>query len=166
MLYSLLFCFLISDQALMHFAHSYLVFRGANKQKHLFKKNPKALIWGKPPKVVGGKLLISGYWYATCISWNLCMFFFSVYFPNRSSLDSRHIWFFKPWMSPSLMGVLTTLVNVKNNNPPLCCVQGHCKALQLPWGSTSGTFIQLALWSQVSDTTLKKYNYLNPIKHE
>ncbi|CAK7343370.1 unnamed protein product [Dovyalis caffra] len=32
----------------------YLVFRGANKQKHVFKKNPKALIWGKPPKVVGG----------------------------------------------------------------------------------------------------------------
>lgn len=39
------------------------MFRGANKQKHVFKKNPKALIWGKPPKVVGGKLLASGYWY-------------------------------------------------------------------------------------------------------
>jgi Delta14-sterol reductase len=41
-----------------------MVFRGANKQKHEFKKNPKALIWGKPPKLVGGKLLASGYWYA------------------------------------------------------------------------------------------------------
>ncbi|ONM25417.1 Delta(14)-sterol reductase [Zea mays] len=40
----------------------YLVFRGANKQKHVFKKDPKAPIWGKPPKVVGGKLLASGYW--------------------------------------------------------------------------------------------------------
>ncbi|XP_047976549.1 delta(14)-sterol reductase [Salvia hispanica] len=40
----------------------YLVFRGANKQKHVFKKNPKALIWGRPPKVIGGKLLASGYW--------------------------------------------------------------------------------------------------------
>uniref|UniRef100_M8BV54 Delta(14)-sterol reductase n=1 Tax=Aegilops tauschii TaxID=37682 RepID=M8BV54_AEGTA len=40
---------------------TYLVFRGANKQKHLFKKDPKAPIWGKPPKVVGGKLLVSGY---------------------------------------------------------------------------------------------------------
>lgn len=40
----------------------YLVFRGSNKQKHMFKKNNKALIWGKPPKVVGGKLLASGYW--------------------------------------------------------------------------------------------------------
>ncbi|KAJ4792501.1 Delta(14)-sterol reductase [Rhynchospora pubera] len=44
------------------FITGYLVFRGANKQKHIFKKNPKALIWGKPPKLVGGKLLASGYW--------------------------------------------------------------------------------------------------------
>jgi hypothetical protein len=66
------------------------VFRGANKQKHLFKKNPKALIWGKPPKVVGGKLLISGYWYATCISGNQCMSLFSLYFPNTSFLDMFH----------------------------------------------------------------------------
>ncbi|TVU10588.1 hypothetical protein EJB05_44130, partial [Eragrostis curvula] len=44
------------------FVIGYLVFRGANKQKHVFKKDPKALIWGKPPKVVGGKLLASGYW--------------------------------------------------------------------------------------------------------
>ncbi|XP_043691303.1 delta(14)-sterol reductase isoform X1 [Telopea speciosissima] len=44
------------------FLIGYLVFRGANKQKHVFKKNPKAPIWGKPPKVIGGKLLASGYW--------------------------------------------------------------------------------------------------------
>nr|XP_019703058.1 delta(14)-sterol reductase isoform X4 [Elaeis guineensis] len=44
------------------FIIGYLVFRGANKQKHVFKKNPKAHIWGKPPKVIGGKLLASGYW--------------------------------------------------------------------------------------------------------
>ncbi|PIN03195.1 Sterol reductase/lamin B receptor [Handroanthus impetiginosus] len=44
------------------FLIGYLVFRGANKQKHVFKKNPKALIWGRPPKVIGGKLLASGYW--------------------------------------------------------------------------------------------------------
>lgn len=42
--------------------HRYMVFRGANKQKHDFKKNPKAPIWGKPPKVIGNKLLASGYW--------------------------------------------------------------------------------------------------------
>ncbi|XP_077230693.1 ergosterol biosynthesis ERG4/ERG24 family [Tasmannia lanceolata] len=44
------------------FLIGYRVFRGANKQKHIFKKNPKAHIWGMPPKVIGGKLLASGYW--------------------------------------------------------------------------------------------------------
>ncbi|KAL7264882.1 hypothetical protein ACSBR1_002772 [Camellia fascicularis] len=44
------------------FLIGYRVFRGANKQKHVFKKNPKAPIWGRPPKVIGGKLLASGYW--------------------------------------------------------------------------------------------------------
>ncbi|XP_011625986.1 delta(14)-sterol reductase isoform X2 [Amborella trichopoda] len=44
------------------FLIGYRVFRGANKQKHIFKKDPKAPIWGKPPKVIGGKLLASGYW--------------------------------------------------------------------------------------------------------
>ncbi|KAK6276933.1 hypothetical protein POUND7_017256, partial [Theobroma cacao] len=39
-----------------------LGYRGANNQKHTFKKNPKALVWGKPPKVIGGQLLASGYW--------------------------------------------------------------------------------------------------------
>lgn len=46
----------------MVFLIGYKVFRGANKQKHVFKKNPKAPIWGRPPKVIGGKLLASGYW--------------------------------------------------------------------------------------------------------
>ncbi|KAH0885078.1 hypothetical protein HID58_061174, partial [Brassica napus] len=44
------------------FSGRYMVFRGANKQKHIFKKSPKTPIWGKPPVVVGGKLLASGYW--------------------------------------------------------------------------------------------------------
>lgn len=44
------------------FLIGYRVFRGANRQKHMFKKNPKAPIWGRPPKVIGGKLLASGYW--------------------------------------------------------------------------------------------------------
>ncbi|KAK4783038.1 hypothetical protein SAY86_007412 [Trapa natans] len=44
------------------FLLGYVVFRGANKQKHMFKRNPKAPIWGQPPKVIGGKLLASGYW--------------------------------------------------------------------------------------------------------
>ncbi|KAL9238992.1 hypothetical protein vseg_013353 [Gypsophila vaccaria] len=44
------------------FLMGYRIFRGTNKQKHIFKKNPKALIWGRAPKVIGGKLLASGYW--------------------------------------------------------------------------------------------------------
>lgn len=40
----------------------YAVFRGANMQKHIFKQDPKAPIWGQPPKVIDGKLLVSGYW--------------------------------------------------------------------------------------------------------
>ncbi|CAL9022056.1 unnamed protein product [Prunus brigantina] len=44
------------------FLIGYMVFRGANKQKHVFKKNPKAPIWSRPARVIGGKLLASGYW--------------------------------------------------------------------------------------------------------
>uniref|UniRef100_A0A0D6R194 Delta(14)-sterol reductase n=1 Tax=Araucaria cunninghamii TaxID=56994 RepID=A0A0D6R194_ARACU len=44
------------------FIIGYRVFRGSNKQKHIFKKDPTAHIWGEPPKVIGGKLLASGYW--------------------------------------------------------------------------------------------------------
>lgn len=44
------------------FLIGYQIFRGANRQKHVFKKDPKAPIWGNPPKVIGGKLLASGYW--------------------------------------------------------------------------------------------------------
>lgn len=44
------------------FIIGYRVFRGSNKQKHIFKKDPTARIWGEPPKVIGGKLLASGYW--------------------------------------------------------------------------------------------------------
>lgn len=38
------------------------VFRGANKQKHTFKVNPSAPIWGAPPQLLGGRLLVSGWW--------------------------------------------------------------------------------------------------------
>eukprot|EP00249_Psilotum_nudum_P017410 c26310_g1_i1 orf=442-1566(+) len=44
------------------FIIGYAVFRGANMQKHIFKNNPSAPIWGCTPKVIGGKLLASGYW--------------------------------------------------------------------------------------------------------
>jgi Delta14-sterol reductase len=38
------------------------LFRGANEQKHAFRRNPNTTIWGKPPRVVGGRLLASGFW--------------------------------------------------------------------------------------------------------
>jgi delta14-sterol reductase len=39
-----------------------VLLRGANAQKHRFKANPQARIWGKPAQTLGGKLLISGWW--------------------------------------------------------------------------------------------------------
>ncbi|KYQ92892.1 erg4/erg24 family protein [Tieghemostelium lacteum] len=44
------------------FAVGFYVFRVANAQKHQFKTNPRALIWGKPPQTINGKLLVSGFW--------------------------------------------------------------------------------------------------------
>ncbi len=38
------------------------IFRGANAQKHRFKKNPQARIWGQPAQTLEGKLLVSGWW--------------------------------------------------------------------------------------------------------
>jgi len=38
------------------------VFRGANWQKHRFKQDPLAKIWGRPAKTIGGRLLVSGWW--------------------------------------------------------------------------------------------------------
>ena len=39
-----------------------IMFRGANAQKHRFKKNPQATIWGQPAQTIEGKLLLSGWW--------------------------------------------------------------------------------------------------------
>ncbi|KAF2069838.1 hypothetical protein CYY_008843 [Polysphondylium violaceum] len=44
------------------FAIGFYVFRVGNAQKHQFKTNPKALIWGKKPVTIGGKILVSGFW--------------------------------------------------------------------------------------------------------
>lgn len=38
------------------------LFRGANEQKHAFRRNPKTTIWGRRPRVVGDRLLASGFW--------------------------------------------------------------------------------------------------------
>lgn len=44
------------------FALGLWIFRGANKQKHRFKTDPAAPIWGAPPRLLGGRLLVSGWW--------------------------------------------------------------------------------------------------------
>ncbi|MDB4989921.1 MAG: Delta14-sterol reductase, partial [Myxococcaceae bacterium] len=44
----------------------YAIFRGANLQKHRFRKSPELKIWGRPPEFIqtgrGTKLLVSGFW--------------------------------------------------------------------------------------------------------
>jgi delta14-sterol reductase len=44
------------------YAFGFWLFRGANEQKHRFKRDPTALIWGRPPETLGGRLLVSGFW--------------------------------------------------------------------------------------------------------
>jgi delta14-sterol reductase len=44
------------------FALGFWLFRGANEQKHRFKEDPTAVIWGRPATAIGGTLLVSGFW--------------------------------------------------------------------------------------------------------
>ena len=44
------------------FVFGFWLFRGANEQKHSFKQNPEATIWGRPAKTIDGRLLVSGFW--------------------------------------------------------------------------------------------------------
>ncbi len=44
------------------FLFGFWVFRGANDQKHRFKQDPGANIWGKPAQTLDGRLLVSGFW--------------------------------------------------------------------------------------------------------
>lgn len=44
------------------FAVGFWLFRGSNEQKHRYKENPQARIWGRTPETVGGRLLVSGFW--------------------------------------------------------------------------------------------------------
>jgi delta14-sterol reductase len=39
-----------------------IIFRQANWQKERYKQDGQAKIWGKAPKTIGGRLLISGWW--------------------------------------------------------------------------------------------------------
>jgi len=47
--------------ALLHIVGLW-IFRESNAQKNRFKKDRNTLIWGKPAQLLGGRLLISGWW--------------------------------------------------------------------------------------------------------
>ncbi|MCY4170004.1 MAG: DUF1295 domain-containing protein [Bacteroidetes bacterium] len=44
------------------FILGFWLFRGANEQKHRFKRDPNIYIWGKPAEALEGRLLVSGFW--------------------------------------------------------------------------------------------------------
>ena len=44
------------------FAFGFWLFRGANEQKHRFKRNAETMIWGQPARSLEGRLLVSGFW--------------------------------------------------------------------------------------------------------
>ena len=44
------------------FVFGFSLFRGANGQKHRFKRDPAATIWGRPAESLDGRLLVSGFW--------------------------------------------------------------------------------------------------------
>ncbi len=44
------------------FGFGFWLFRGANEQKHRFKVDPHAPIWGQPARSLDGRLLVSGFW--------------------------------------------------------------------------------------------------------
>ncbi len=47
---------------LLLYAFGFWMFRGANAQKHRFKRDPSATIWGRPAESLDGRLLVSGFW--------------------------------------------------------------------------------------------------------
>ncbi len=44
------------------FVLGFWLFRGANEQKHRFKRDPGVTIWGQPARSLDGRLLVSGFW--------------------------------------------------------------------------------------------------------
>ncbi|HET7341028.1 MAG TPA: hypothetical protein VFL90_06170, partial [Methylomirabilota bacterium] len=93
------------------YALGFWLFRGANGQKHRFKLDPAARVWGRPPETLGGRLLVSGFWgvgrklnytgeLLLYYAWTLpCGFaspvpylpalWLTVFFPHRARRDDR-----------------------------------------------------------------------------
>ncbi len=47
---------------LVLYGAGFWIFRGANGQKHRFKLDPSARIWGRPARTLDGRILVSGFW--------------------------------------------------------------------------------------------------------
>jgi delta14-sterol reductase len=44
------------------YVFGFWLFRGANQQKHAFRRDPSVRIWGQPARAIGKRLLVSGFW--------------------------------------------------------------------------------------------------------
>ena len=44
------------------FVFGFVLFRGANGQKHRFRQDPETRIWGRTAESLDGRLLVSGFW--------------------------------------------------------------------------------------------------------
>jgi len=52
----------VTTGLILLYTAGFWMFRGANEQKHRFKLEPAAPVWGDPPEALGGRLLVSGFW--------------------------------------------------------------------------------------------------------
>ncbi|MEV4438942.1 hypothetical protein AB0K09_07970 [Streptomyces sp. NPDC049577] len=93
------------------FLGGFWLFRGANEQKHRFRRGRLRSVWGHPVETVGGSLLVSGFWgigrklnytgeFLLYVSWTaLCgtesvvpytvLLFLAVLFAHRAHRDDR-----------------------------------------------------------------------------
>ncbi len=44
------------------YVFGFWLFRGANQQKHAFRRDPSVRIWGRPARTIDKRLLVSGFW--------------------------------------------------------------------------------------------------------
>jgi len=83
------------------YAFGFWLFRGANEQKHRFKRDPQARIWGAPARTLGGRLLVSGFWgIARHLNYTgeICMY---LAFALTTGFES-----FLPYLLPAWLAVL------------------------------------------------------------
>ncbi|CAK9207700.1 unnamed protein product [Sphagnum jensenii] len=119
------------------FLFGFAIFRGANKQKHKFKQDSKVVIWGQTAKVIGGRLLASGYWgvarHCNYLGDILVAFSFSLPCGMSSPV---------PYFYPAYL--FTLLIWRERRDEARCCEkyrevwQEYCKAV--PWRIFPGIY--------------------------